>query len=128
MNVSANRALRRTCVPAKDRVERLKRGEAVAGGLSKPLTRADAKRIFREAGMTAASFDAPTRRTRSSSLGARRASRRCRTKSTSGTRQQSRGAANGAAAVGPGADFAARKGVSFDQLQNSRGRNFATGS
>jgi hypothetical protein len=36
----------------KDRVERLKRGEDVPGGLGKPLTHEDLKRIFREAGWT----------------------------------------------------------------------------
>jgi len=37
---------------AKDRVERIKRGDDVPGGLGKPLTRDDAERIFREAAMT----------------------------------------------------------------------------
>jgi hypothetical protein len=39
---------------AKDRVERLKRGEDVPGGLGKPLTWKDAERICREAGLTRA--------------------------------------------------------------------------
>jgi hypothetical protein len=38
---------------AKARRERLERGEDVPGGLGKPLTPKDAKRIFREAGLTA---------------------------------------------------------------------------
>jgi hypothetical protein len=37
---------------AKERRERLQRGEDVPGGLGKPLTREDAERIMREAGMT----------------------------------------------------------------------------
>jgi hypothetical protein len=37
---------------AKDRRERLQRGEDVPGGLGKPLTREDAERFMREAGMT----------------------------------------------------------------------------
>jgi hypothetical protein len=37
---------------AKDRVARIKRGESVAGGLGKPLTREDLIRILREAGWT----------------------------------------------------------------------------
>jgi hypothetical protein len=38
---------------AKERRERLQRGEDVPGGLGKPLTREDAERILREAGLTA---------------------------------------------------------------------------
>jgi hypothetical protein len=38
---------------AKERRERLQRGEDVPGGLGEPLTREDAIRIFREAGLTA---------------------------------------------------------------------------
>jgi hypothetical protein len=38
---------------AKERRERLQRGEDVPGGLGKPLTREDLERIMREAGMTA---------------------------------------------------------------------------
>jgi hypothetical protein len=37
---------------AKDRAERLKRGKAVPGGLGRPLTQEDARRVFREAGWT----------------------------------------------------------------------------
>jgi hypothetical protein len=37
---------------AKDRVERLRRGEDVPGGLSKPITPEDYERILRDAGMT----------------------------------------------------------------------------
>jgi hypothetical protein len=39
---------------AADRVERLKRGEAVAGGLGEPV---DVECVFREAGWTAIAFD-----------------------------------------------------------------------
>lgn len=38
---------------AKDRVERIRRGEDVVGGLGKPLTAENFERIFREAGFTA---------------------------------------------------------------------------
>jgi hypothetical protein len=37
---------------AKERVERIKRGENVEGGLGKPMTWEDCERIFHEAGMT----------------------------------------------------------------------------
>ena len=37
---------------ARERVERIKRGENVEGGLGKPLTWEDCERIFRECGLT----------------------------------------------------------------------------
>jgi hypothetical protein len=47
-NAAANAAI------AKERIERLKRGENVEGGLGKPLSWEDCERIMREAGLTAA--------------------------------------------------------------------------
>jgi hypothetical protein len=39
---------------AKDRIERLAKGEDVSGGLGKPMTLKDYEKIFRDAGWTAA--------------------------------------------------------------------------
>jgi hypothetical protein len=49
-NAAADAAAKATA--AKDRAERIKKGEDVPGGLGKPLTREDYERICREAGMT----------------------------------------------------------------------------
>jgi hypothetical protein len=50
-NAAANAAV------AKDRVELIKRGENVEGGLGKPMTREDYERILREAGMTTSDIE-----------------------------------------------------------------------
>lgn len=51
---------------AKDRVDRLKRGEVVTGGLGKPV---DIEQIFRDAGWTAADFKAARQSTAIAKLG-----------------------------------------------------------
>jgi hypothetical protein len=49
-NAAADAAVKATA--AKERAERIKKGEDVPGGLGKPLTYEDIERSFREAGMT----------------------------------------------------------------------------